>query len=276
MNTVSVVIPWGKVAGNVKKSIRSALDQTWRVDQILVMANGAVSVADMDELRDSIDDIRVGIYAMPGCKNANIARNYGAALAESTWIAYLDSDDWWDQDHLRESIDQLIDTGSDFIYSGMKVFSADGSARELIAEDFRKSGGIENYLLKYLPAPTPSIVVRRKVVLAEPWDFSLRRHQDYEFTARILRYYRGCWKRSVTVNVDWGTPTRHKAHSDCFRVLDSFKESVAPDLYDRHIYTLCRSAMKSKDCAWLKYFPGIIRYIGKTMYRRYVEQKRLQ
>jgi len=268
MNSVSVIIPWGKVTGDIKRSIQSALEQSLKVDKIFVMSNGVIGGDEIRALRDCFDVPIVNVYKMQGCRNANVARNYGAALSSSTWVAYLDSDDWWDASHLEQSIDMLRHTNSDFIYSGMRVYSKSDKITEKVAEDYLKYGNFENYLLTYLPAQTSSYVIKREAVLAQPWDFSLRRHQDYEFIARLARYYSGCSKRNVTVNVDWSVPTKHNDHIDCFKVLDSFKNNLIPELYDRHIYTLLISAVKANDYGWIKYMHRIFEAIMRIGYRK--------
>jgi len=268
MNCVSVIIPWGKATGDINRAIQSVLDQTLKADKVLVLSNGTIKSDDVRALQKSFDLSIVNIYQMRGCSNANTARNYGAALSGSNWVAYLDSDDWWDASHLEQSMYVLKHTKSDFIYSGMRVYSKNGNVNEMVAEDYQKSGCIENYLLKYLPAQTSSYVIKREVVLENPWDFSLRRHQDFDFLARLGRYYRGCSKREITVNVDWTVSTKHQAHIDCFKVLDSFRDNLIPELYDRHLFVLFMSALKAKDYAWIRYMHKIFRALIRIGYRK--------
>lgn len=258
MSEISVVIPWGKAAGNIIRCLSSVLAQTLAPKQVIVAVNGSVSLAEVDRLKREISSPLVTYCLMRGCRNANIARNYGAALAGTEWIAYLDSDDWWDPEHLARSIAVLDATEADFLYSGMKELRVDGSQRILVASDYRACDGMENYLLEHRPAQTSSFVVRRSCVLAEPWCFDLKRHQDYEFIARHAEKYHGVFKADVTVNVDWSMPTRHKNHGDCFRVTRGFRGKVRPELLDRHCVLLWKSALRCFDLSWLRQLPVLV------------------
>ena len=252
MGQVSVVIPWGKSEGDIDRAISSALLQTSAPVEVLVVANGSLSERDVILKKEKFSSQVVNVINLLGCSNANIARNHGSALARSDFIAYLDSDDWWDPNHLEISISDVEKENADFVYSGMRILGADGNVTELFASDYRLYGGMENYLLSYEPAPTSSLVVKRKAVLENPWNSGLRRHQDYDFTARMARKYSGACSRQVTVNVDWSNPTRHHAYADCFRVLKEFSDFTEDRLFDRHCWNLFKSSFRSNDPVWIK------------------------
>lgn len=251
--SISVIIPWGKKAGSISKCVQNALAQTYPANEIIIIANGQVTNNDADSLKCKFKDASIKIHHLPGCKNANIARNFGTALAKSDLIAFLDSDDYWDESHLKESIEQLHHSNAHFIYSGMRILYENSEPSNLAAENYKMYGSMENYLLSYRPAQTSSYLIKRECVLEILWDNNLRRHQDYDFIARLSHRFDGCIKNNITVNIDWTTPTKHKAHKDCFYVTDSFKKNARKDLYSRHLTNLTISSIKSNDFAWVKY-----------------------
>jgi glycosyltransferase involved in cell wall biosynthesis len=53
---------------------------------------------DHDALPDGVT-----IYRLPRRVGPSRARNFGAAMASGTHLAFLDDDDWWDRDFLRET-----------------------------------------------------------------------------------------------------------------------------------------------------------------------------
>lgn len=244
--SVSVVIPWGKKS-SVLRAVKSAQSQSFAPAEIFVIANGPVQKPDIDELVQSLMDDRVKVIHVPGRGNANIARNIGAVASRSEYVAYLDCDDWWDATHLAESLEVIEAQRADFIYSGMKISGHDGSVQYLEAEDYKEFGGMENYLLSYRPAPTPSLVIRRDKLLECLWDVGLNRHQDYDLTARFASRYRVVFKTGVTVNVDWEAPRLHKFHLDCLRVVRGWRSRVESRLYSRHILNLLKSALRSRE-----------------------------
>jgi glycosyltransferase involved in cell wall biosynthesis len=253
---VSVVVPWGSSSVDLNKAIRSALSQTVTVHEVIVIANGRVTLSDLRLFRGSFDGDPVIFLHLPGCANANIARNIGIACAKSDYVAFLDADDWWCSSHLAESLAKLHSEDADLIYSGMRIYSSDNNFVISVAKDYRFFGNMESYLLERYPAPTPSFVGLRNALVQSLWDCSLRRHQDFEFIARFAKSHRITFKESVTVNVYWNAwPRLHQFHQDCFRVLSIWKANVSPFLYRRQFVDTYVRAKLSRDSSRFKFLP---------------------
>jgi glycosyltransferase involved in cell wall biosynthesis len=248
---VSVVIPWGKVQGDLGRCIDSALKQELQPTEVIVVANGKVSEKLANEWRAKFSDSSVSIVYVPGCTNANIARNIGAAQAKCTYVAFLDSDDWWERSHLEVSLATLESSNAMLVYSGMVVHRKGGVTEEHCAEDFLNHGNMETYLLKYLPAQSSSFVVRRSSLMNCLWNVQLNRHQDYEFLARCADRYKVRSTSATTTNIDWTKKVRHKHHGDCLKLLYEWKTRVPLKLYRRHFKNLVMSSIRCNDFAWI-------------------------
>lgn len=99
MPEFSVVIPLYNKEHFVKKTIQSALDQTFQEFEVIVIDDGSTD----NSLRkvEEFDDERIRVYKQEN-KGASSARNKGVELAKNNWIAFLDADDIWYKDHLEE------------------------------------------------------------------------------------------------------------------------------------------------------------------------------
>jgi glycosyltransferase involved in cell wall biosynthesis len=101
--TFSVVIPTFNRIRTVERAIRSALDQSLRPLEVVVVDDG--SDDGTDELLQSLSPpVRTIRQAQAGVATA---RNYGAQEARGEWLAFLDSDDYWTPGHL-DRISQAI------------------------------------------------------------------------------------------------------------------------------------------------------------------------
>jgi glycosyltransferase involved in cell wall biosynthesis len=189
------------------------------------------------------------------CRNANAARNLGADLVRTPWVAYLDSDDWWEPGWLAAVAARYreLDGRADGFYGGIRVFDAAGTMIGTVGaraiEEFRTP---ENYLLSYNSASACTFVLRRELLASVPWNESLRRHQDYDLFVRLVGS--GARLASVAeplVNVDWSGPTRHRAHIDCFAVVRPWAGRVQPGFYFRHLKNLTLGAIRNRDPAAL-------------------------
>ncbi|MBK1616091.1 hypothetical protein CKO44_21790 [Rubrivivax gelatinosus] len=244
---VSVVVPYGKRDGDIERCVRSALAQGHAPQQVLVVANHAVDAGEACSRLGSIaDDPRLRIVDGSACRNANQARNLGARLAATPWIALLDSDDWWDPQHLQQALDVARAQRADMVYGSIRVH---GPADNIVLEacHFRRLGTPENYLLSYLPAQTSSYVFRRELVERQPWAEHLRRHQDYEWFARVAQHFVLAAAPVPTVHVEWLDERRHKYHRDCWNVVGAWRGVVDYANFRRHHRALLRSAIRSRD-----------------------------
>lgn len=98
-NQVSVVIPTYNRANTIEASIRSTLNQTYPIREVFVCDDG--STDDTQAIVESINDERV--KWLPGEHMGRPAnpRNRGIRAATGEWLAFLDSDDEWDQNKLQ-------------------------------------------------------------------------------------------------------------------------------------------------------------------------------
>ncbi len=96
MLPISVVIPVWNRQELVKRAIESALRQTYPPAEIVVVDDGSTDETAV-VVRAYADRVR---YVFQTNKGAAAARNLGVETAVSPWIAFLDSDDYWHEDHL--------------------------------------------------------------------------------------------------------------------------------------------------------------------------------
>ena len=90
---VSVVIPTRNRADLVGRSVQSALNQTFRSIEVIVVLDGAdeTTIQALAQFEDS----RLYVVTLPQSVGAQEARNVGVRSARGWWVAFLDDDDEW-------------------------------------------------------------------------------------------------------------------------------------------------------------------------------------
>lgn len=104
---VSVVIPTHGRPDLLRRAIASALGQTYRNVEVLVVGDACPAA---NEAVGGIDDERLRHWNLPQRTSdlGTTPRNYALkAMARGTLIAYLDDDNWWESDHLASLIDRF-------------------------------------------------------------------------------------------------------------------------------------------------------------------------
>jgi glycosyltransferase involved in cell wall biosynthesis len=125
---VSVIVPTWNRSLFLGEAVESALDQTHLGCEVIVVDDGST-----DETASVLarfgDRIRVLRQARAGCANA---RNVGVAAARGEFLAFLDSDDRFERQHVAHLLPAIqADPAAGFVYADGGYMGEDGRPREL-------------------------------------------------------------------------------------------------------------------------------------------------
>lgn len=187
--SVSVVIPTARRPELVVEAARSVLAQTMPDLELIVVIDGrddrtAVALA-------RLADPRSRTITLEPARGGNAARNTGVAAAAAPIVALLDDDDTWSPEHLQ-SLLAAVPTGQRpwCLFSRFTAVTALGQEtwprrlkplREPVAEylfDRRRLFHGEALL------HPSTMLCPRQLLLAHPFDETLRRHQDWDWLIR--------------------------------------------------------------------------------------------
>lgn len=185
MPQVSVIIPTHNRAGMVQDAIESALAQTFRDFEIIVVDDGST-----DETREVLEKYKDRIhYFYQVNQGAAAARNNAIAASRGELIALLDSDDIWMPTKLAVQI-EFLRTHSAFALVACHAIPIDEQARpsgDTPVYPFQPEGrvAIQDILL-HSPLVASSIIVKREF-LPTPLAFtpSIKFCEDWEMCLRV-------------------------------------------------------------------------------------------
>lgn len=190
----SVIVPLYNKEFSIKNTIQSVLNQTCGDFEIIIVNDGSTDGS--LQVVKSIDDARVRIIDKPN-GGVSSARNRGVEEAKYEWIAFLDGDDIWKENHL-EVLRQLINS-----YPKDKVFCTSyiRSDQMIPTKQSNDILVIEDY---FLEAHTyffwTSVVCLHSSVFKNVGLFldGYSRGEDLELWQRIGRYYRFIRSKTIT------------------------------------------------------------------------------
>jgi glycosyltransferase involved in cell wall biosynthesis len=187
--TVSVVIPVHNAAPFIKEAIDSVLAQSVRANQVIVIDDGSTD-ATPDVLRTFGDRIQ---WSSKRYGSAAASRNAGAAMADGTWLAFLDADDAWLPQKLERQLALTGDGNVGMVYSDRFNVGTRGDLPEVQSRiQPLYSGDVFLDLLLLGNYITLSSVLVRTALFRALGGFSetLRNAEDWELWIRMSESHR--------------------------------------------------------------------------------------
>jgi glycosyltransferase involved in cell wall biosynthesis len=183
--TVSVIIPYYRASQTIARAVESALGQTVRPYEILVVDDGSPDDEGMatKEFGSSVTLIR-----KPNGGAAS-ARNLGIELAQGEWIAFLDADDYWEPAKLERQLASSKGVG----LVGSKWYTQDPGKPRCMAkiEDpeffgrMFKAHGSETFRVA-MNLFTSVVLVRRNALGDQRFDSGLETAEDRDLWIRLV------------------------------------------------------------------------------------------
>lgn len=191
---VSVIIPTYNRAETVRRSIDSALEQTYRPIEVIVVDDGSIDAT--REVLESYGQRIHPVYQENG--GPSVARNTGAAAANGEFIAFLDSDDVWKPAKLARQVHLMLEGGEcvPCCISNAEIVCEEQSAT---TTTFDISGVMTNLQEGFWLNPAPILATRfilfNQVVMIRREAFckvggfkpELRLLEDYDLAFRLAR-----------------------------------------------------------------------------------------
>ncbi len=103
---ISVVIPTYNRAHLVTRAVESVLNQTKPPAEIIVVDDGS-----QDDTRQQLAVFKKQVrYIHQPNQGAPVARDTGVKAASANWVAFLDSDDFWERPYLQQMAQAIVAT----------------------------------------------------------------------------------------------------------------------------------------------------------------------
>lgn len=229
MCEVSVVIPSYNRASQIESCISNLLNQSFEDFEIVVVDDG--STDNTEAVVNNVPDQRIVYIKCIENKGACHARNVGVKYAKGNYIAFQDSDDWWEADKLQKQLKYLKETNVDMVICKLKRhrkvrnrFFPDGCLNYI---------GLEQILYKNYGS-TQTFFVKKSCFDNEliHFDETMPRYQDWDFLINFISHgYSVALLNEVLVSQHVGNNTISSSHgkgADALKIiLSKYKDYYA-------------------------------------------------
>lgn len=185
---ISIIIPTHNRKDLLKNAIQSAVNQTYRNIEIIVVDDA--STCNNKIIIDSFKEPII-YYRFENNQGGNICRNKGVELAHGEIIAFLDDDDIWHKEKLEKQYTHMRESNVDLCYTGKNIIAVDEELKEL-SDRYAFSNPKFNNLNKSIMqknfiGTTSSIMLKKnKFIKAGGFDVKMPALQDYELYIRLI------------------------------------------------------------------------------------------
>jgi glycosyltransferase involved in cell wall biosynthesis len=159
---ISVCIPTSNSANFIYKALHSVVHQSYPNLEIIIVDN--YSDDNTVEIINSFKDPRVKVLNKRNYGSIAASRNCAILNARSEWIAFLDSDDYWELNKIQEC-SRYLQLNYEFIYHNLKIVdSSDEKTGGKIKSKTLRNPIFENLLIKGNTIATSSVLVRKDLL----------------------------------------------------------------------------------------------------------------
>ncbi|MCM3597512.1 glycosyltransferase family 2 protein [Metabacillus idriensis] len=188
MNTmplVSVIIPTYNRGYLIEKTIRSVLNQTYTNLELIVVDDA--SIDDTECKLSSISDSRLKYIRLSENTNGTRPRNLGIEMSSGEYIAFLDSDDEWQEDKIEKQLEFIGDSISNDFICFTNVIKNNGKENlEIKQMHYDNKEDIMDYILiGGNIVQTSTYLLPAEIAKEIKFNPLLKKHQDWDFCIRL-------------------------------------------------------------------------------------------
>lgn len=249
MATVGVVIPTKNRAETIIRALKSITEQvnSPTISEIVIVDDGSddntYSIVENLIINDSRIKYIKNNVSVGGAK----ARNQGAKLLTSTYIAFLDSDDEWKSNHLQKAIEVIETTNSDGVFGSYTI--ADGTQnKDRIIPKLPISMNLAEYIFSDTgDIRTSTIVMTLNSFNQIMFDSEQQKHQDWDLAIRFSENYKLSINISPTVilheDVD-NRMSKSMKHQATQYFIKKHRDIVSDIHLASFYFSMCRDTLK--------------------------------
>jgi glycosyltransferase involved in cell wall biosynthesis len=179
----SIIIPTFNRASVIKKTIDTALNQTYHSYEVIIVDDGGTD--NTEEVIRAINNSRIVYYKKENAERA-AARNFGAAKTKGDYITFLDSDDLLHPGYLEVAKDCIKKNNAPpFVYVAHEIRNDAGKL--LAVQDHVRTGAVD-FLVDGNPLSCLGVFVKKDVWTKFQFneDRNLTASEDWELWLRIV------------------------------------------------------------------------------------------
>jgi len=183
-NQVDIIIPVFNSQKFISKTLKSVFRQTFKKWQLIIIDDGSTdnTIVIIKKICKKIKEKNKIIILKNNInKGQAFSRNRGLKHSKSKFVTFLDSDDFWDKNKLKNQINFMLSNNYDFTYTDYKIIKNNQIKKITVPDFYNYKKFIHNSSIN-----TCSMILKKKII-KNIFFKNLRFSEDYFFKCQILR-----------------------------------------------------------------------------------------
>ena len=184
---ISVIVNYHNGEKYLERCIKSIISQEYKNFEIIVWDND--STDNSKKIIEKFKERKIRYFRHPIKENLYKARNRAIEKSSGQLIAFLDSDDWWEENYLSSREKYFRDPNIDFFYSNTNIFYEKKRKKKLYRNFSLPDGKIFSDLVKdYFIIISGTIFKKELFEKYGKFNEDYNILGDYDFIMKISKY----------------------------------------------------------------------------------------
>lgn len=180
---VSIIMPAYNSEDFIEETIESVIKQTYQKWELLIVDDSSTDRT-VEIIKDYIKlDDRITLEILENNSGAAIARNRAVENAKGKYLAFLDSDDLWDENKLSKQIEFMEENG--YLFTSTSFGEMNDESEQLENVTYSHTKLDYDGVLKYCPGN--STVMYNASKLGKFYSPNIRKRNDFAMWLQVIK-----------------------------------------------------------------------------------------
>lgn len=234
---VSVIIPTHNREKYITRAINSIANQILEGNIEIIVVDDASTDNTFNIVNELKKESQIPIHYLKNDETMGGAysRNKGALIAKGFYIAFLDSDDEWFDNHLETGLKKIKEKKVKGIFSNFVISFGNSTINKKMKYNDNKYENIGDYIfIENGDARTSTLIFEKKAFDSIRFDVKLLKHQDWDLVIRFNEVYEMALNELATVIL----------HNNVSNRMSNFNNHEASQAFiEKHRLTLVNHAI---------------------------------
>lgn len=182
---VSIITPTYNCGAFIEETIRSVQHQTYRNWELIIVDDCSTDNTEEIVKQFLSEDSRIRYFRLDSSSGAAVARNVALRKVSGEWIAFLDSDDLWDDKKLETQLVFMEEKGISFSYTPYREINEQSEETGVIVRGPKRISKLGMWAYCWPGCLTVMYNADKVPLLQIP---TIRKNNDYIMWLKLIRY----------------------------------------------------------------------------------------